>query len=80
VGRERNTFVVDFERAGDRLIAICSACQRTAVLSYRELARRGKHMLTLDELARSLRCHNCRKKVAKVRLARSFTRPPGDRH
>jgi hypothetical protein len=37
-------------------------------------------MLTLEELARSLRCGNCLKKVAVVRLATSFTRPPANRH
>jgi hypothetical protein len=80
MGRQRNTFVVDHERAGDKLVAICTSCQRTSVLSYRELTRRGKHMLTLEELARVLRCRNCRKKVATVRLATSFGRPPANRH
>jgi hypothetical protein len=80
MGRERNTFVVDYERAREKLVAVCTGCQRTSVLSYRELTRRGKHMLTLEELARSLRCRNCRKKVAVVRLATSFNRPPANRH
>lgn len=80
MGRQRNTFVVDYERAGERLVAVCTACQRTSVLSYRELTRRAKHMLTLEELARALRCRNCRKKVAVVRPATSFTRPPANRH
>jgi hypothetical protein len=59
---------------------VCIGCQRTSVLSYRELTRRAKHVLTLEELARSLRCGNCLKKVAVVRLATSFTRPPANRH
>jgi hypothetical protein len=81
VNRERRNFVIDYERAGERLVAVCSACQRTAVLSYRDIARRAKHMLTLEELARSLRCRNCRKKVAEVRLSKSFGgRPPANRH
>ena len=80
MGRERKSFVVDYERAGEQLVAICKACQRTAILSYRELNRRGRHMWTLAELARALRCSNCRKKVAEVRLQRSFVRPPANRH
>jgi hypothetical protein len=80
VSRGRNTFVIDYERAGEKLVAICKGCQRTAVLSYLELKRRAKHMYTLAELARVLRCRNCRKKVAEVRLARSFSRPPANRH
>jgi hypothetical protein len=73
-------YVSDYERAGEQLVAICTACQRTAILSYRELNRRGGHMWTLEELARALRCGNCRKKVAEVRLQRSFVRPPANRH
>jgi hypothetical protein len=80
VGTQRKTFVADYERAGERLVAVCSGCQRTAVLSYRELNRRAKHMLTLAELARFLRCRNCKKKVAAVRVATSFSRPPPNRH
>lgn len=80
MGTQRKTFVVDYERAGEKLVAICQGCQRTAVLMYGELNRRAKHMCTLEELARSLRCRNCRKKVATVRLARSFNRPPANRH
>ena len=56
------------------------ATQRSAVLSYRELDRRAKHMNTLDELARVLRCRNCRKKVALVRVVTDFTRPRTNRH
>lgn len=73
-------YVADYEREGEQLVAICQACQRTAILSYRDLGQRGRHMLTLDELARVLRCRNCGKKVAQVRLARSFVRPPANRH
>jgi hypothetical protein len=73
-------YVSDYEREGEQLVAVCTACQRTAILSYRELNRRGRHMWTLEELARALRCGNCRKKVAKVRLQRSFVRPPANRH
>ena len=80
VGTQRKTFIADYERAGERLVAICTGCQRTAVLSYLDLNRRAKHMLTLAELARLLRCRNCRKKVAVVRVATSFSRPPTTRH
>ena len=80
MSRERNTFVVDYERAGEKLVAVCRACQRTAILSYRELNRRAKHMCTLAELARALRCRNCRKKVAEVRVATTLRRPPVNRH
>jgi hypothetical protein len=80
MGTQRKTFVIDYERGGERLVAICTGCQRTAVLMYSELNRRAKHMCTLEELARSLRCRKCRKKVAIVRLARSFSRPPATRH
>jgi hypothetical protein len=80
MGTQRKTFVVDYERAGEKLVAICMGCQRTAVLSYTEINRRGQHMRTLAELERFLRCRNCRKKVAVVRLARSFSRPPANRH
>jgi hypothetical protein len=80
MSRGRNTFVADFESAGERLVAVCKSCQRTAVLSYRQINKQAKHMLTLPELARSLRCRNCNKKVAEVRLARSFARPPANRH
>lgn len=73
-------YVADYEREGEQLVAICTACQRTAILSFRELARRGRHMLTIKELARALRCNNCRKKVAEVRLQRSFVRPSANRH
>ncbi len=78
--RERKTFIVDYERAGEQLVAICKGCQRTSILRYSEINRRGQHMTTLEELARLLRCRNCRKKVAEVRLARSFVRPPANRH
>lgn len=80
MGRERKTFVVDYERAGEQLIAVCRGCQRTSILSYRDLGRRAKHMCTLSELARTLRCRNCRKKVAEVRLSTSYARPPANRH
>ena len=73
-------YVADYEREGEQLVAVCKVCQRTSILSYRELGLLGKHMLTIEELARSLRCRNCRKKVAEVRLARSFVRPPANRH
>ena len=76
MGSERKSFVVDYERAGETLVAVCGGCHRTTVLSYREINRRAKHMCTLAELARSLRCRNCKKKVAEVRLGRSFKRPP----
>ena len=46
------------------------------VLSYSEINRRGRHMPELHELARLLRCRNCGRKVAEVKLQRSFTRPP----
>ena len=80
MSRERKTFVSDYQQAGEQLVAICRGCQRTTILSYRELNRRGRHMCTLDELARALRCSNCRKKVAEVRLQRSFATPSANRH
>ena len=80
MGRERKTFVSDYQQAGEQLVAICKGCQRTTILSYRELNRRGRHMCTLAELARALRCGNCRKKVAEVRLQRSFAKPSANRH
>lgn len=73
-------YVSDYQRDGEQLVAICTSCQRTSILSYRELGMRAKHMCTLDELARALRCRNCKKKVAEVRLARSFVRPSANRH
>ena len=73
-------YVSDYQRDGEQLVAICTSCQRTSILSYRDLGIRAKHMCTLDELTRSLRCRNCNKKVAEVRLARSFVRPPANRH
>jgi hypothetical protein len=69
-------YVSDFERDGEQLVAICQGCQRTSMLSYRELARRACHMRTIDELKRMLRCRNCGRKVADVRLAGSFVRAP----
>jgi hypothetical protein len=73
-------YVADYERQGEQLVAVCKGCQRTSILSYRDLAHRACHMRTLDELARMLRCRNCGKKAAEVRLARSFVRPPANRH
>jgi hypothetical protein len=73
-------YVADYERMGERLVAICRGCQRTSILSFRDINRRGRHMLTLDELARLLRCRNCRKKIAEVRLQGSLPRPPANRH
>ena len=69
-------YISDYEREGERLVAICSACQRTALLSYAELNRRAMHMRTLEELKRFLRCRNCGQKVATVQRQRSFARPP----
>ncbi len=43
------------------------------MLSYLELNRRAKHMLTLAELTRYLRWRTCRKKAVVVRLATSFS-------
>lgn len=77
---QRKTYVVDYQRSGETLVAVCNGCQRTAVLSYSELNKRAKHMCTLAELTRFLRCRNCRKKVAVVRPATSFARPPANRH
>jgi hypothetical protein len=76
---ERKTFMADYERAGEQLVAICKGCQRTAILRYGEINRRGHHMSTLEEVARLLRCRNCRRKVSEVRLARSFV-TPANRH
>ena len=73
-------YVADYQRAGEQLVAICTGCQRTSILSYLEIGRRGQHMRTLEELAQLLRCRNCKKKVAEVRLSRSFVRPPANRH
>jgi hypothetical protein len=73
-------YVSDYERDGEQLVAICKGCQRTSILSYRDIGQRGHHMCTLEELARKLRCRNCRKKIAEVRLSRSFVRPPANRH
>jgi hypothetical protein len=73
-------FVGDFEREGEQLVAVCKGCQRNSILSYRELSKRALHMLTLEELARRLRCRNCRKTAAEVRLSSSFVRPPANRH
>jgi DNA-directed RNA polymerase subunit RPC12/RpoP len=73
-------YVSDYQREGEQLVAICTSCQRTSILSYRELGIRAQHRRTLDELTRALRCRNCNKKVAEVRLARSFVRPPANRH
>jgi hypothetical protein len=73
-------YVADYEREGEQLVAVCRACQRCAILSYRDIAKRGRHMSTVDELARALRCRNCGKRVAEVRLARSFVRPPKYTH
>ncbi len=73
-------YVIDYEQAGEKLIAVCKTCNRTAILSYREIGRRGLHMGTLDELARVLRCRNCRRKNAAVRVASSIGRQPANRH
>lgn len=73
-------YVSDYEREGEQLVAICKSCQRTSILSYREIGQRAQHMCTLAELARMLRCRNCHKKNAEVRLSRSFVRPPANRH
>ena len=73
-------YVSDYQREGEQLVAICRGCQRTSILSYLEIGRRGQHMRTLEELARLLRCRNCKKKIAEVRLSRSFVRPPANRH
>ena len=73
-------YVSDYQQDGEQLVAICKSCQRTSILSYGDLAKRGRHMLTLPELTRLLRCRNCKKKVAEVRLAKSFVRPPPNRH
>jgi hypothetical protein len=73
-------YVSDYQREGEQLVAVCGGCQRTSILSYVELNRRAMHMRTLEELPRFLRCRNCKKKVAVVRLATSFGRPPANRH
>jgi hypothetical protein len=73
-------YVSDYQHDGEQLVAVCTSCQRTSILSYRDLAQRGRHMLTLPELAQRLRCRNCNRKAAEVRLARSFVRPPTMRH
>ena len=73
-------YVSDYEHAGEKLIAVCKSCDRTAILSYREIGRRGQHMVTLDELARSLRCRNCRRNNAEVRVASAVRRPKSNRH
>ncbi len=80
MGRQLVRYVSDYERAGEKLIAVCKTCNRTAILSYREIGRRGLHMGTLGELARVLRCRNCRRKNAEVRAASSIARPPANRH
>ena len=41
-------YVSDYQREGEQLVAICKGCQRTSILSYREIARRGQHMRTLE--------------------------------
>ena len=73
-------YVSDYQQEGEQLVAVCKSCQRTSILSYRDLAQRGRHMLTLPELAKLLRCRNCNRREAEVRLARSFVRPPTMRH
>ena len=80
MGRQLMRYVSDYEHAGEKLIAVCRSCDRTAILSYREIGRRGQHMVTLEELARALRCRNCRRKNAEVRVASSMGRPPANRH
>ena len=39
MSRGRNTFVADYESAGERLVAVCESCQRTALLSYSKINR-----------------------------------------
>ena len=80
MGRQLMRYVSDYEQAGEKLVAVCKSCERTTILSYRDLDRRGKHMVTLDELARELRCRNCRRKNAEVRVASTINRRPTNRH
>ena len=80
MGRQLIRYVSDYEDAGEKLVAVCMSCHRTAILSYQEIGRRGKHMVTLEELVRVLRCRNCRRKNAEVRLASSIRRPPANGH
>jgi len=80
MGRQLLRYVIDYEEAGEKLVAVCKSCDRTAILSYRDISRRGKHMVTLVELGRALRCRNCRRKNAEVRVASSVRRPPTNRH
>ena len=80
MGRQLVRYVSDYEYAGEKLVAVCKSCERTAILNYRDLERRGKHMQTLEELARDLRCRNCGRKNAEVRVASSVRRPSANRH
>jgi hypothetical protein len=76
MSRKLVRFLVDHEREGDRLVAVCRACHRMSPLNLKTLIATKGPMLTLPELAKSLRCRNCRKKVAEVRIVNGHRRPP----